>query len=478
MRRDRPSRRRLPAWVASAALVGLLGGCAVTQEPLRTPQLPLPEALPPVAGPTVDLPAPWWTLFGDDTLDAVVREALANNADLAVAAARVVEARALAGVARADRMPSLDLEAGASRGTDSRLTNPDVPQAGATRTVYAVHGVVGYEVDFWGRYAHASTAARQRLLASEFDRDAVRLSLTGETARAYFALAAAIGQYAQARATLASRVESLQLEKLRFDGGESDELTFRRVEAESEQARALMGEFEFAVEQRQNVLGVLLGRSPRELAGQRILPRALPDQATVPLLPAGLPASLLTRRPDVRAAEAQIAAAAGDVGSARAALLPGIRLTGDYGSASFELGDLFTRPGDVWSVTGSLLQPVFQGGRLRSNVARARAVADQRRAEYAGVVRSAFREVLDGLQGQDSLRSVESARAAQVAALRRATELAELRYAEGEIAYLELLDVRRGLFAAEIELIAARRAALANTVDLALALGGGPPDAP
>ena len=143
----------------------------------------------------------------------------------------------------------------------------------ATRTDYVVRGVVAYEVDLWGRYAHASDAARERLLATEFDRDALWLSLTGETARAYFALAAAIGQYEQARATLASREESLRIEKLRFDGGESDELTFRRVEAEAAQARALMREFEFAVEQRQNVLGVLLGRAPRDLAGQRILPR-------------------------------------------------------------------------------------------------------------------------------------------------------------------------------------------------------------
>ena len=151
-----------------------------------------------------------------------------------------------------------------------------------------------------------------------------------------------------------------------------------------------------------------------------------------------------------------------------------ISLTGSYGSASTELGDLFTRAGDVWSLAGALLQPVFQGGRLRSNVARTRELQEQRRAEYAGTVQRAFREVLDGLQGQESLRAVEAARAAQVDALRRATELAEFQYAEGEIAYLELLDVRRGLFAAEIELIAARRAALTNTVDLALALGGGP----
>ncbi|MCE3284436.1 MAG: efflux system, outer rane lipoprotein NodT family, partial [Steroidobacteraceae bacterium] len=373
MRPDLPRRRLLATTALTAAFATVLGGCALTREPVNTPRLPLPDALPAVDGAAADLPSPWWTLFADDTLDALIREALASNVDLQAAAARVAEARALAGIAGADRWPTLDLEAGAVRSRDSSLTSPPSNGDETTRTDYLVRGVVAYEVDLWGRYAHSSDAARARLLATEFDRDALWLSLTGETARAYFALAAAIGQYEQARATLASREESLRIEKLRFDGGESDELTFRRVEAEAAQARALMREFEFAVEQRQNVLGVLVGRAPRDLAGLRILPRALPVQTAVPLLPAGLPAEVLARRPDVRAAEAQIAAAAGDVGAARAALLPGIRLTGSYGSASLELGDLFTNPADVWSVTGALLQPIFQGGRLRSNVARTRA---------------------------------------------------------------------------------------------------------
>ena len=147
-----------------AAVVSLLvAGCAVTREPERKPELPLPAALPAVVGTTVDLPGPWWALFGDPTLDALIREALANNADAAIAAARVAEARAIARIARADQLPQLNLEAGAVRGMGSRLTQPDLPADGATRNEFYARGVVSYELDLWGRYAHASDAARNRL---------------------------------------------------------------------------------------------------------------------------------------------------------------------------------------------------------------------------------------------------------------------------------------------------------------------------
>jgi multidrug efflux system outer membrane protein len=463
MRREGLLSRILPL----AALALSCAACALTSEPQRKPDLPLPAALPSVAGTTIDLPDPWWAIFQDPTLDALIREALEHNPDAAVAAARVAEARALARMARAERLPAFDLDGGAVRGRSSQLTQPDLSLDEATRTEFVARGVVSYEVDLWGRYSYAAEAARDRLLASEFDRDAFRLSLSGETARAYFALAAAIGQYQQSQ-------ESLRIEKLRFDGGETDEITYRRVESEVETARAALHSFELEVEQRENVLGLLLGRSPQGLVEQRPLPHSMASSSEVAMLPSGLPASVLTRRPDIRAAEAQLAAAAGDVSSARAALLPSISLTGSLGSASLELDDLFTSPAEIWSVAGGIMQPLFQGGRLRADVERQRAILEQRRAEYARTVQGAFREVLDGLQGQSSLRAVESALSAQVKALRRATDLAEMQYKEGEIAYLELLDVRRALFVSEIGLLGARREALANTVDLALALGGGP----
>jgi len=452
-----------------AAVFMLVAGCALTRSDPEKPDLPLPEALPAVTDALPQLPAPWWRVFDDPALDALVREALGRNPDVDVAAARVAEARAIARGARADRLPSVGVEAGVERTRESVLTLP-FPGARTTQTAYYVQGSVRYELDLWGRYAHASEAARARLLASELDQEAVRLSLSGEVARSWYALKAASEQLANARESLANREESLRIERIREEGGESDEFTLKRVQAEVAATRLAEQQFELELVRRANALAVLLGRSPREMVDGRIVPAGeLPDSA--PQLPAGLPSSVLELRPDIRAAEANLEAAAADVGVARADLFPRIGLTGLFGWASLELDDLFTAPAETWSAAAALAQPLFEGGRRLAAVDRAAALKEQRRAEYAQTVQAAFGEVLDALQGQRSLGSIEESASERTAALSRATELAELRYREGEIAYLELLDVRRDLFQAEIDLVAARRDALANTVDLALAVG-------
>jgi multidrug efflux system outer membrane protein len=361
------------------------------------------------------------------------------------------------------------LEAGVERSRESVLTLP-FEGARTTQTAYYVQGSVRYELDLWGRYAHASEAARARLLASELDQEAVRLSLSGEVARAWYALKAANEQLINARASLANREESLRIERIREEGGESDEFTLKRVQAEVAATRTAQQQFELEVARRANALAVLLGRSPKEMVDARIAPAGeLPDSA--PQLPAGLPSSVLEQRPDIVAAEANLEAAAADVGVARADLFPRISLTGLFGWASLELDDLFTAPAETWSAAAALAQPLFEGGRRVAGVDRAEALKQQSRAEYARTVQEAFGEVLDALEGQRSLGAIEESASERAGALSRATELAELRYREGDIAYLELLDVRRDLFQSEIDLVAARRDTLTNAVDLALALG-------
>jgi outer membrane protein, multidrug efflux system len=458
--------------VAIAATLASLGGCFVSKVDPQKPELPLPASLPAQSAQTTPLPNPWWTLFGDAKLNELIEEALKHNPDATIAAARVAEARSFLRISNADRLPTVNLEGNATRSKQSELNLQFPPGVDTHQTTYTVQGVVGYEVDLWGRYQRASESARALLLNSEYGREATKLSLTGEVARSYFILIAAAEQLARGRDTLASREESLKLERLRFDSGESDEFTYRRAEADAAATRVSMRQLEIQVVERTNALGVLLGRSPQSLVEDAITLQgiSLPGPA---MLPAALPSAVLEQRPDIGAAEAALDAAAADIGVARAQLFPSISITGALGSVSPELDDLFTGPAKAWTASGGILQPIFQGGRLRANVSRTEALREQRKAEYASTVQQAFREVLDALQSQALIVGVRDANDEQVAALSRATQLAELRYGQGDIGYLELLDVRRGLYQAQIDLVAAQRDALLNTVDLALAVGGG-----
>lgn len=453
------------------AVAVALSGCVVSHVDPKVPELALPEALPEQAAAAPEFPNPWWSIFQDSTLDKLIADALAHNPDVQIAAARVDEARALFRIANADRLPFLNVEGTAVRSKDPVF----ITEAGGLdrhQTLYTVQGVVGYELDLWGRYQRASQSARAQLLATEYGREATKLSLTGEVARGYFGLIAAAEQLARARDTLASREESIRLERLRLDAGESDEFTFKRAAAEAAATLVSTRQLELEVIQRSNALAVLLGRSPKDLVENAIQTQAISLPSSAPI-PAGVPSTVLARRPDIGAAEAALVGAAADIGAARAALFPSITLTGAFGSTSPELDDLFTEPFEAWSAVGGLLQPIFQGGRLRANVARTEAIRTQRQAEYARTVQTAFRDVLDALHGQTLIAAVREASAEQMAALNRATELAELRYGQGDIAYLELLDVRRSYYQAQIDFVAAQRDALLNTVDLALAIGGG-----
>lgn len=461
----------------TVAIAAVLGGCFVSKVDPQKPELPLPDDLPAQAAQTSPLPNPWWTLFDDARLNELIVEALEHNPDAQIAAARVMEARSYLRISNADRLPTLNLEGDVTRTKQSEATLVqqglgNIPGFPTQQTIYTVQGTVGYELDLWGKYQRASESARAQLLNSEYGREATKLSLTGEVARTYYSLIAAAEQLARGRDTLRSREEASDLEKLRYESGESDEFTFKRAEADAAATRVSTRQLELQVVQLTNALGVLLGRSPKALVDEAISVQGVSLPASVQL-PAALPSSVLSQRPDIGAAEAALNASAADIGVARAQLFPSISLTGAFGRASPELDDLFTSPAKVWSATGGILQPIFQGGRLRANVSRAEAVREQRKSEYAATVQQAFREVLDSLQGQALIAGVREANDQQVAALSRATELAELRYAQGDIAYLELLDVRRGFYQAQIDLVAAQRDALLNTIDLALAVGGG-----
>jgi multidrug efflux system outer membrane protein len=445
----------------------LLSGCLTVGPDYARPPLELPAgySTPAAEGAVAER---WWELFGDPELDRLVEAALAANQDLAVAAARVEEARALAGLARADRLPRLDAAASGARSRLSEDTATVPPGFDLERDAFRATAALSFELDFWGRLARAHEAARAELLASEEGRRNVRLGVVAGVAIAWFDLAAYDRQLDLARSTAESRRETVRLQRLRFDAGTISELDLSRAESELAAAESAVPQLDRLRRQTENRLGVLLGR----FGGETPRPPAIAP-AKLPVAPAGLPSELLVRRPDVAAAEQALVAANARVGAARAALFPSITLTGYAGSESQELSDLLSSGTGIWNVAAGLLQPIFHGGRLRRGVEAAEARHRQALAAYTKAVQSAFAEVEDALVARRTGAEERAALSRQVAALGRARHLATLRYEAGEAAYLEVLDAERSLFLAELALAAAERGEAAAAVDLFKALGGG-----
>ncbi len=457
-----------PCLRLAATLAALpLAACVTLGPDYQRPEPELPAAYSQAASPGA-VPDAWWALFGEPVLDGLVKEALAANQDLAAAAARVEEARALAGLARADRFPEVTGQAGGSRtkfSGDSGQFPPGIPLEFDS---FRVTANVSYELDFWGRYRRASEAARAELLATEAGRRNVRLAVIADVATAYFDLIALERQLTVARETLGSRGESVRLQGLRFDAGTISELDLAQAQAEQAVTEATIPALERAIRQTEDFLMVLLGRT-----GGSIPRGASLDSLALPEVPAGLPSRLLERRPDVLAAEQRLIAANARIGAARAAYFPSIGLTGYAGTESQELADLFASGTGIWQVALGLVQPIFNAGRTRRQVEAATARQHQAVAEYKKAVQTAFAEVEDALIARSTGAAEREAIARQVEALGRARRLSDLRYEGGDSSYLDVLDAERNLFRAELDWARARAAELAATVTLFKALGGG-----
>ncbi|HEY3121168.1 MAG TPA: efflux transporter outer membrane subunit [Vicinamibacteria bacterium] len=451
-----------------AALVALSFSACVSLGPrYRRPQLPLPPAYSE-GGSEEAIPDAWWSLFDDPALDRLVAEALSANQDLALAAARVEEARALAGLADADRWPQLSLSAEVSRSKLSAETSHLPPGIPLENSRFRVAPTVSYEVDFWGRLRQLSAAARAELLASEEGRRNVRLAVAADVAAAYFDLVAFDRQLAIARETLRSRQESARLQRVRFEAGTISGLALAQARAELASAESTVPVLERQGRQTENRLAVLLGRT----GGTTERAFGL-DALASPPVPVGLPSELLVRRPDLLAAEQRLIAANARIGAARAAYFPAIALTGAAGSESAQLASLLTSGTGIWQAAVSLVQPIFNAGRTRRQVQATRARERQELAVYTRAVQSAFAEVEDALVARRTSAAEREALGRQVAELGSARRLALLRYQGGDASYLEVLDAERSLFRAELDLTAARRDELTASVNLFSALGGG-----
>jgi len=439
---------------------------------LKAPAPDLPKAWPATAEQGANLAsADWWTVYADPALDKLIAEALANNSDIRLAAARVEEARAGVGLADADRYPGLSVQAGATRSKVTEVGVNPVP-GDATNTSYKASFQAAYELDLWGRYRNASEAARADLLATEYAAQVVRASLAASVARAWFALNALEAQRLLALETQANRRDAVKLIRLRLEGGMANELELRQAEAELAGVDASLAQVTRQARAQELILGVLLGREPRRLIEETLAAGKLAGTAP-PAVPAGLPADLLLRRPDLRQAEEKLRAAEARIRETRAAIFPDLALTAYLGSESKALSDLFSGKAGVWGLSANVVQTLFNAGRTEAAVQGTLARREQLLASYEGSVRNAFREVLDALVTHRQSREAGEAEMRRVEALGRAAELAGLRYQNGMTGYLELLDAQRNLFQARASGIEARRAQLAAVADLAQALGGG-----
>jgi multidrug efflux system outer membrane protein len=449
----------------------LLAGCAVKPD-YRRPAVELPAAWKESADNAVK-DGNWWRVYADPALEALVAEALARNSDLALAAARVDEARALVQQSEAAYYPTVDGTFNRNRTLSSAATGLLPPGIARERNDYRAAINVAYEVDLWGRLRATTAAARADLLASEAARETVRITLAADVAKTWFALSALDAQVAATRRTLALREEGLRLQQKRFDGGVISEFDYRQLEAEVAAARAQLPPLERDREIQETALAVLLGRSPKVILQSTISRSAGEVNTLLPaVVPAGLPSELLLRRPDLVEAEQRLIAANARVAVARTAMFPSIQLTGYLGSEAQALASLFTGPAGIWQLAATLAQPIFAGGRLQAQIAAAEAREQQALAGYQGAIQNAFREVRAALAAQRRAGESFEAESGRAGALRATLRLARLRYDNGLASQLDVIDAERNLLAAEIARYEALRAQRAAVADLFKALGG------
>jgi multidrug efflux system outer membrane protein len=456
-----PAPRLLPA-----ALL-LASACAVGPKYQR-PEVATPKEYrfaigPQEAASIADLP--WWEVFQDPELEALIREALASNQDLRLAAARVEESRALVGVARADFYPQIGLEAGGTYGQQlAKNYTPNVGPAGRFRADVGL----SWEIDIWGRVRNASDAAGANLLATEEGRRAVVLSLVSDVAQAYADLLELDTELEISRVNTETRQGTLDLFTKRADGGVGNDLEVNQARADLAVTAAAIPSSERLIALKESQLSVLLGRPPGPIKRT-----ARGTYAVPPRLPMGVPAALLERRPDVRAAEDGVMASTSLVGVAIANRLPKLSLEGVIGLAGPQLPSMFSPEGLLWSVGGGLLAPIFQGGRLSSEEEAARARLEQSVATYRQSVLTAWREVADAAVSIRKLREIVVQQEVRAKASRAAERLARMRYDGGVSSYLEVLDAQRSTFQAELDLARVRRDEVVSVVQLYRALGGG-----
>ncbi len=404
----------------------------------------------------------WWTVLQDETLQGLIKEALANNYDMRIAATRILQASANLGITRANQFPTVN-------GSFSIVNQQSSPLFTGSPTIDTAGLQLNYIVDFWGQYRRATEAARAVLLSTYYGKDLVQTTLISLVAQDYFLLRQYDAQLIYSKETVAADNDILRLNTIKYKGGDAAITDVYQAQVLVQQAEAEVISLTQLIAQTQNNISILLGKNPQDIPrGQ-----ALVDQAHLPSVPAGLPSTLLERRPDVRRDEESLVAANANVGVAKALFFPQISLTGQFGAASTAISSFLDGPATFWAVGGQIAQPIFQGGRIRANYHLAWAQRDQAELTYKQTVLTAFGDVSNSLVGYNDSRLFRVKVQEEADTYRETARLATVRYQGGVTSFLEVLVTQQDYFTAELNVAQAYFAEMQNYVQLYQALGGG-----
>ena len=444
-----------------------LASCAVGPDYTR-PVVSLPDVFVEGSTETVSAMQPaWWTLFGDADLNGLVDKALINNRDVQIAAAQVEEAEAVLRQANASIFPQIDLAASATRSRVSTLAAQPVITA-PIRDDRRIAASTSFEIDFWGKLRRASEAARAQALASAYGRDVVMLTLAGTTTQAYFSLRSLDAQITALTSSVKTRGETYDVVKSRVDAGFASDLDLNQSLGARADAAAQLKELARQRALIEHQLGTLTGKLDLKISAGSLETLPVP-----PIPPAGLPSSLLDRRPDIRVAEQNLISANAQIGVAKAALFPTISLTGAYGGHSSALDTLFNSGARIWSAGFGLALPIFDAGRNAAKLDQTEARQKQSLASYQNTIETAFREVSDAISNVRQSGAAEADLQVRLDAAKKSLALATIRYDSGYVGYLDVLDAQRTANEAELALVRNRQSRLAYTVDFMKSLGGG-----
>lgn len=458
-------KRNIPLLLATALAIG---GCSLAPNlQIQTPELPAAKGDTNATERIVT--AEWWKRYQDPSLDALIDEALRNSDDLKLSISNVNTAKALLGLSEAQRYPTLNASASATRQKTSEESLS--PMGGMIYNTYGLSATLGYEIDFWGKLKNQENAALSEFTATQAERDTVRITLVSSVAEAYFNLVAIKRQIEITEQSVEAFKEGYEYRLRQHRFGEIDPMTAEQAHTLYANAKLSLEGLKESKSLNENALALLVGRTPKEIGEMGFTTvTELPKPLSIP---AGIPSDLLQRRPDIRSAEEMLRAANANIGVAKAAYFPSISSSGNIGLESSELNRLMQNSAGVWGIGPSLNVPLLDFGRIKNQVESTESKKETAQIQYAKSVKNAFKEVYDSLKKIESSNAKITAQEEGRNAYVKLLSLSQMRYDAGYVDYLNVLDAKRGELDAQVNLVGLQVQQLANQITLYKALGGG-----